>query len=149
MPQNLRKSLVFTLLICVTFLENLNFTSMNKSWKRFSKYVILSHEDHKIDFAFLQFAIQNVSILQGSTLCHRPIHVLLSRFHPDFIWFLFGFYPDFIRILSGFYSDFIWRKFGENLDKVSFKNIWIELGWNLDKIWIKCFSNSIQIFFKN
>ena len=35
------------------------------------------------------------------------VHVLLSRFDPDFIQILSRFYPDFTQILSRFHPDFI------------------------------------------
>ena len=35
------------------------------------------------------------------------VHVLLSRFYPDFIQILPWLYPDFIQILSWLYPDFI------------------------------------------
>ena len=37
----------------------------------------------------------------------RPVHVLLSRFYPDFIQSLSRVDPDFIWVLSSFYPDFI------------------------------------------
>ena len=39
------------------------------------------------------------------------VHVLLSRFYPDFISILSRFYPDFILILSRYNQDKIWIKF--------------------------------------
>ena len=39
--------------------------------------------------------------------CIRLVHVLLSRFYPDFILILSWFYPDFILILSWFYPNII------------------------------------------
>ena len=38
-----------------------------------------------------------------------PVHVLLSRFYPNFIQILFKFYPDFIKIFfrNSLYPDFI------------------------------------------
>ena len=35
------------------------------------------------------------------------VHVLLSRFYPDFIQILSRFYLDFIQFLSRFYQDFV------------------------------------------
>ena len=36
----------------------------------------------------------------------RPLHVLLSRFYPDFIQILSRFYPDFMQISSSFHPEF-------------------------------------------
>ena len=43
----------------------------------------------------------------GDVEVYRHVHVLLSRFYPDFIQILSRFYPDFILISSKFYPDFI------------------------------------------
>jgi hypothetical protein len=39
--------------------------------------------------------------------CLGAVHVLLSRFYPDFIQILSWFYPDFIQILARFCQDFL------------------------------------------
>ena len=64
----------------------------------------------------------------------RLVHVLLSRFYPDFILILSWFYLDFILILSRFYPDFIQIFWKLTLSKfypdfiLIFENIWIKSG---------------------
>ena len=54
------------------------------------------------------FPVVDIQCYCGSRLFYillRPVHVLLSRFYPDFIQILSRFYPDFIQILSRFFKN--------------------------------------------
>ena len=68
------------------------------------------------------------NIIKGEIKYKSAVHVLLSRFYPDFIQILLQFHSDFIQILLRF---FFW--FFSNFFQTWF--IWSR--WNLDKIRIK------------
>ena len=50
---------------------------------------------------WIEIAGSNEVCSDTGILFNRPVHVLLSRFYPDFILILSKFYPDKIRIKSG------------------------------------------------
>ena len=87
-----------------------------------------SHLKRYSTYSEIQVAWQQPTFaIDGRCPNVSAVHVLLSRFYPDF-------YLDFIQILSWFYPDFLKTHLVQILSR-----FYPNFRKHLDKIWMKCF----------